>query len=432
MKISSHFKLKELKFSAKLKEILRLRKEMDQSQIDNQLFHMFDGSFKAAKDLQVGDQLMGVDSLPCTIQRLDIVDETCYSVKPVKGDPYVVGVSDTLSLSYTSMPFVLWDEGGQKYRVQWFDKAEIKERCTGFSIYKYGSKNAALENAEVYRDSLHIDKKFTLSLVKYLKLGTIKANIKGFKVALNFPDREFLIDPYFIGYWLGDGNQNDSLLTIGEQDNHMVDYFKAYFQNNFNLQFNQVGDSIHYRVTTGESGHTYDGKNVVLKYLRDKNLHMNKHIPLEFLHSSRESRLRLLAGLIDSDGSLDNGNCFDFIQKREQLFNEVVYLVRSLGFSSYKKKCKKTCTNAPGGPKTGDYFRCTISGKGLEEIPNLIPRKRANPREQVKDTLVTGITLENVGIFKNYHIYTDQKEYLLADFTVRHKHEIYFAPLKPK
>lgn len=101
-----------------------------------------------------------------------------------------------------------------------------------------------------------------------------------------------------------------------------------------------------------------------------------------------------------------------------------------MGFSCYKKKCKKACTNAPGGPKTGDYFRCTISGKGLEEIPNLIPRKRATPRQQIKDALVTGITLKDVGVFKNYHIYTDQKQYLLADFTVRHKHEIYFAPFK--
>ena len=406
---------------------------MDQSQIDNQLFHMFDGSFKAAKDLQVGDQLMGVDSLPCTIQRLDIVEETCYSVKPVKGDPYIIGSSDTLSLSYTADPSMYWSESKQAYVVEWFNKTEIKKNTKGFSVYKHGTKEKASDNAEEYKNSLVAEKKFTLSLVKYLKLSKqMRANIKGFKVALNFPDREFLIDPYFIGYWLGDGSHRDSALTIGEQDNHMVDYFRAYFQNNFNLQFNQVGSKITYRVTTGESGHTYDGKNVVLKYLRDKNLHMNKHIPLEFLHSSRESRLRLLAGLIDSDGHLDRNGCYDFIQKREQLFNEVVYLIRSLGFSCYKKKCKKTCTNSPGGPKTGDYFRCTISGKGLEEIPNLIPRKRSNPREQEKDTLVTGITLENIGIFKNYHIYTDQKEYLLVDFTVRHKHEIYFAPLKPK
>ena len=406
---------------------------MDQSQIDNQLFHMFDGSFKAAKDLQVGDELMGVDSLPCTIQKLDIVEEICYSVKPVKGDPYIIGESDTLSLSYTSLPFMNWLEARQYYTVDWFSKNELKEKTKCFSIHKYGNKETALENAEIFKNSLNVEKKFTLSIIKYLKLAIgLKANVKGFKVPLEFPDREFLIDPYFIGYWLGDGSHRDSLLTIGDQDNHMVDYFKAYFQNNFNLQFNKVGAGIHYRVTTGESGHTYDGKNVVLKYLRDKNLHMNKHIPLEFLHSSRESRLRLLAGLLDSDGHLDRNGCYDFIQKREGLFNEAVYLIRSLGFSCYKKKCKKTCTNSPGGPKTGDYFRCSISGKGLEEIPNLIPRKRSNPREQVKDTLVTGITLENIGIFKNYHIYTDHKEYLLADFTVRHRHEIYFAPLKPK
>ena len=244
---------------------------MDQSQIDNQLFHMFDVSFKTAKDLQLGDQLMSIDSTPCTIQRLDQVEETCYSVTPVKGDSYTIGASDALSLSFTSSPSILWDENRQKYNVIWFDRTEIKERSTGFSIHKYGNKENALENAEKYKDSLNIDRKFSLSVAKYLKLGKpMKADIKGFKISLDFPDREFPIDPYFIGYWLGDGSSGDSVLTIGDEDIHMVEYFKAYFQNNFNLQFNKQGEGIHYRVTTGESGHSHDGKNVILKYLREK------------------------------------------------------------------------------------------------------------------------------------------------------------------
>ena len=398
---------------------------MDQSKIDNQLFHMFDGSFKAAKDLQVGDQLMGVDSLPCTIQRLDVVEETCYSVTPVKGDSYIIGESDTLSLAYVGNPNICWETRGPRYILKWFDKNKTKIKTEGFSLKKYGTKENALKHAEESKSLLNNDKKFVIKVLNYLdRSKSFKTESKGYKVPLSFPDRDFLIDPYFIGYWLGDGSHRDSTLTIGNEDVHMVDYFKKYFKEKFNLEFNKIGDTIHYRVTTGEQGHSHDGKNVVLKYLRDKNLYMNKHIPVEFLHSSRESRLRMLAGLIDSDGHLDSNGCYDFIQKREQLFDQVLYLARSLGFSCYKVKCKKTCTNAPGGPKTGDYFRCSISGEGMEEIPCLIPRKKANPRKQIKDALVTGITLENVGVFKNYQIYTDKPEYLLADFTVRHSHEM--------
>ena len=396
---------------------------MEQSQIDNQMFHMFDGSFKAAKDLQVDDQLMGIDSTPCTITEIDIVEETCYSVTPIKGDSYVIGETDTLSLAYVGSPSIYWSKAKNSYLVTWFNKTETKKSSKRFSVPKYTTKEIALDNAEKYKNSVNTDKKFALSVADYLdRSQSFKTEAKGFKVPLSFPDREFEIDPYFIGYWLGDGSSDDSVLTIGNEDNHMVEYFEEYFEDNFDLQFNRVGKGIHYRVTTGERGHVYDGKNVILKYLRDKKLYKNKHIPLEFLHSSRESRLRLLAGLLDSDGSLDN-NTYDFIQKRERLLDDVIYLARSLGFSCYKVSCEKTCTNAPGGPKTGTYFRCTISGKGIEEIPCMIPRKKAHPRQQIKDVLVTGIKLEDIGVFENYHIYTDKPEYLLADFTVRHSHE---------
>ena len=398
---------------------------MDQSQIDNQLFHMFDGSFKAAKDLQVGDELMGVDSLPCTIEEIDTAEEISYLVKPVKGDSYIVGESDTLSLSFSSANSISsWDTKRNSCAVTYFDRYELKATSVTFSVKSHGNKEKALEAAESYRSLLDPNKTFPIRVLDYMdSTKTFKHCAKGFKVSLNFPERHFPIDPYFIGYWLGDGSSGDCALTIGDEDYHMVEYFEEYFEDNFDLEFNKVGSGITYRVTTGEHGHSCDGKNVVLRYLRDKNLYKNKHIPIEFLHSSRESRLRLLAGLLDSDGSLNYNTCYDFVQKREKLLDDVLYLARSLGFACYKQKCRKTCTNSLT-KATGDYFRCGISGKGMEEIPCMIPRKKVGPREQIKDVLVTGIELEDIGVFDNYHIYTDKPEYLLADFTVRHSHEI--------
>ena len=66
----------------------------------------------------------------------------------------------------------------------------------------------------------------------------------------------------------------------------------------------------------------------------------NKHIPNIYKCNSRDIRLQVLAGLIDSDGSTVRGGC-DIIQKNEILLDDIIYLARSLGFACYKKKCKK-------------------------------------------------------------------------------------------
>lgn len=138
--------------------------------------------------------------------------------------------------------------------------------------------------------------------------------------------------------------------------------------------------------------------------------------------TSRHKRLQLLAGLLDSDGSLQNG-CYDFIQKRENLLDETIFLARSLGFSAYKSAEYKTCTNGANGPVTGLYYRCSISGEGIEEIPCKIPRKQAKPREQVKDVLVTGMKLEKIeNPITTYRIITDKDKFLMSDFTVRHSY----------
>ena len=296
---------------------------------------------------------------------------------------------------------------------------EKRYRCRQFHTEKFGGKENSLQTAENFKNSLDPSREFTINITKYLKAKrSDMKDSKGFKVSLNFPGNEFKFDPYFIGYWLGDGSKSGPILTIGDEDKHMVEYFAKYFKDNFDMDCTKNG--ISYRFKNKKiAGQRVT--NVLKDYLREKKILDNKHIPIEFLHSSRESRLRLLAGLLDSDGHL-HGNTYDFIQKLEGLFDDVVYLSRSLGFSCYKVPCEKTCTNAKDGPKTGNYFRCQISGKGLEEIPCMIPRKKAHPREQIKDVLVTGITLKSIGVFKNYRINTDKPKFLLADFTVRHRY----------
>lgn len=51
-----------------------------------------------------------------------------------------------------------------------------------------------------------------------------------------------------------------------------------------------------------------------MSFLRNNNLLNNKHIPYEYKCNSRDVQLKLLAGLIDSDG-YNKTNCYEIIQK---------------------------------------------------------------------------------------------------------------------
>jgi len=152
--------------------------------------------------------------------------------------------------------------------------------------------------------------------------------------------------------------------------------------------------------------------------LRDLNLIQNKHIPEIYKCNSRDIQLQVLAGIIDSDGSLiDGGAGWEITQKNEKLFDDLLYLCRSLGFAC----CEKTCTNAPGGPKKGIYFRCSISGEGVEQVPCKVRRKKAEPRTQKKSVLLTGIKIEQIGIDDYFGFEIDgNRRFLLGDFTVTH------------
>lgn len=385
--------------------------------VERTTYLMYDGTFKSPKDLNIGDFLMSDDGSPCEILNIIKTKEKNYLVQPIKGDSYLIGESSILSLSYSMGANIRWREEKKDYQVRWFDKNKKVPVSKSFSVKNYETKEEAYSIAEDFRTKIVVDNKFDISLKDYLKYGKDIKKLKAYKTELNFSHTDFEIDPYIIGFWLGDGSAACSSITT--IDPEIIEFFTDYFED-FGLSLKLY--DITYNISSGKRGKNYPGKNRFLEYLKEKNLLNNKHIPLEFLLTSRENRLRLLAGLLDSDGSLQN-NCYDFIQKREKLFDQFIFLCRSLGFSCYKKECIKVCTNSSKGRVAGTYFRCAVSGEGLEEIPVLLERKTAHERKQIKRVYVTGITLKDVEIQPNYRIITDKPRFLLSDLTVVHKYE---------
>lgn len=355
---------------------------------------MYNGEIKNVEDINIGDQLMGDDSTPRNVLSLARGKDEMYEIQPIKGEPWGCNKSHILSL-----------------------------KCS--TNWSHSMTKGSIHDIELNR-FLNLPKSFH-------GRGT---PLRLYKVPIIFPPKEVDLDPYMLGYWLGDGMSSKPGITSINPE--VLDYFRKYIDT-YGLILKQTKtDKISYTIvqnTCDSLKHQWSsdyGSNYFLYCLKNYDLINNKHIPLDYKCNSRDVQLKVLAGLIDSDGHLD-GNCYEVVQKNEKLADDIIYLCRSLGFAAYKQKVQKTCTNSTSewairehpedkfGQVTGTYYRCDIFGNGLEQIPVLLNYKKASPRKQIKDPLVTGFSVKSVGVGDYYGFEIDgNHRYLLGDFTVTH------------
>lgn len=369
---------------------------------------MYDGTIKLVQDIQVGDLLMGDDSTARTVLSLARGVDEMYDVIPVKGEKYTVNQEHILVLKNTKkVPYIQERKTKEStvYDVQWWENNKIK-RAVCYS--KDETRKMCEQVTDKHQDVINISVKDYIQQTK-----NFKHHYKGFRVSINFDEKDVPLDPYMLGYWLGDGASRSS--TISSQDSTVLKYFASNLSKYKCYLQLAAHDTYDYRITGTESR-----KNYFTQTLRDLDVLNNKHIPFIFKCNSRDVRLHLLAGILDADGSLvGDGVCYDVTQKSERLIDDVIYLCRSLGFACYKSKQQKGCWYK-GVYKEGVYYRITISGD-TSTIPTKVPRKQARKREQIKDHLVTGITVNHVGTGQYYGFTLDgNRRFVLGDFTVTH------------
>ena len=387
---------------------------------------MFNGSIKMVQDIIPGELLMGDDSTPREVLTLGNGRDTMYKVTNVKGENYTVNSEHILCLKYSKNKHISNDKKNKRFRVKWFNAKQIKINQKDYYYNK--DQNIVLEEAKKFMNNIKEEKICEIPIKKYLDLSkTLQKNLKGYSVPVEFTEKELDFDPYIMGLWLGDGPQSGP--GISNQDSAILKYlsvtlpkYKCYLQHSAKYD---------YRIN-GEKRKSWDtpGNNNMLNVLRKHNMIKNKHIPHIYKCNSRQNRLKLLAGIIDSDGSLlHDKSGYNICQSLEhnQIIDDTIYLARSLGFSCYKGE-KKTSWTYQGVKKYGKAWSINISGEGIEEIPVLCPRKKANPRKQIKDVLVSGITVEKLKEDNYYGFMIDGNErFILGNFIVTHNTKICMA-----
>lgn len=208
---------------------------------------------------------------------------------------------------------------------------------------------------------------------------------KGHKVALpgnpsiDRPTASLPIDPWLLGYWLGNGTSDKPQLTIGgwkgESDADFVE-----------SKVESAGHSISsFNIRRAGTKAIYlSGLRGGLKAL---NVWKNKHIPDVYLQASADQRRELLRGLMDSDGCASGGTAL-FVSSSERLAKDVHLLARSLG----------ELANVWEQPATGFGIETTVwRVKFTPSVnPFSIPRKAREIRIRERSTFNAVASVEPV------------------------------------
>ena len=345
---------------------------------------MSNGRIKNIEDIKVGDTVMGPDGTSRKVLELHHGKDHMYKITPSSGSNVQI-VNSRHEIYYG-------------YKNHHTGEVEFRTSTPEELMSKFESTPSCRDKYFLYRSN----------------------NVKFSSTGLQF-------DPYMLGLWLGDGNSSKPSITT--LDPEIMDYIEEFaLEHNMKTRYEHVPGERAVNINlviTDQSERGYHNKrvNYLLQNLKRLGVYNNKHIPEEYIYTSEENRLKLLAGLIDTDGWYDaKKKRFGFAQVgyRKQIVDAFAFIARSLGMKvSVRKKLakpSKLCKNV-----TKEQYVVSILS-GCERIPTRISRKKAvGDKVWQKDINRTMFNVEYYGIGEYYGFSTDRDHlFLLDDFTIVH------------
>lgn len=413
---------------------------------------MYDGSVKLVENIKQNDKLMGDNNTPRTVLGTTSGEDVMYRIIQGKGDDYDVNSEHIISLRL-SIPFVeKWLEKEGRYKLLWFEdhkgkqksftvrkikkplkkKKIIKNKNSSVLYNSKGDAHIALKNFKQNLITNNISNKegdiCDISVKEYIKKPVDwRHAYKGFKCEriTCWPKQEVDLDPYMLGYWLGDGDKKGAHITTA--DSEIVEEFQEKIKI-YDLKLKEGNNTEKYKgeyqyfITTGDCineennkwSNNCNSENYFFQQLKKYHLIENKHVPNNYKINDVGTRLQLLGGFLDGGGYLgETSNIFEFSQKSKKLFDDMIFVARSLGLIGSVGKSKII--------DGVEYHRANIYGEGIEDIPTKIARKESEEYHHNKDPLVYEIQVRELDKGKYYGFELDGNgRFLLGDFTVTH------------
>lgn len=342
---------------------------------------MADGSIRKIEDINLGEYVMGPDGTPRRVLERHTGVDNMYRIKAGSG----------------------------------CDDQIVNSKHSIYYKQKYHFKNSLLSKLQTPVDIIKEDsEKSYCKQLRYLERAD-EINLDRHK--------ELLIDPYFLGLWLGDGTKNKAVIT--NEDPEVIKYVCDFANDNgmtctlCNTHSNALSLTL--------KNKSYNHKNYVLDALAYYGIRNNKDIPDDFIYTSIENRLKLLAGLIDTDGNFnkrDRVYTFSQCESRKHIVDKFVFIARSLGFKVSVCTYKTACEKHIGQNKKKSVCENTVCARiidGKYDIPCLIERKKHHWQKKRTDRRLSHFTVEYDGIDKYCGITIDGDHlFLLKDFTIVH------------
>ena len=231
---------------------------------------------------------------------------------------------------------------------------------------------------------------------------------------IEMPYKETKVDPYTFGLLLGDGcfvHRCCYYTQLGED----VNIEKQYIPYNL-IKWNS---KYAYRIDIPKWSSILKEYGLYWKKSEDK------FIPDEYKYNSREVRLNLLKGLMDSDGTLDKSNRYVISLSSKKLIEDIAFICRSLGYNcSYT--IKKT------GYKANSVYKECLPSYSLtiftRDIISNLPRKQKRVKKITNEYTINKeirtkiIDIKYIGKQQAKCVTVDSKDncYLIGDFVATH------------
>jgi len=369
---------------------------------------MYDGSVKMVQDITQGEKLMGDDSTPRNVLSICRGQEKMYKIEQSYGNNYTVNQSHILSLKLITDSRITDLIYKESYCVSWFSKERVN-----YKYYNYANKNKQEVHNVVQQFCRFLPKIGTvidIELLEYLKRPrSWKMAYKGYKTMVDFSRVEVDLDPYVLGIWLSSGMVNTPCIV--QENNAIIEYLKDHFEDLVVITEKDNDKNVHIFINPEQNVNT----NRFVQPLKKYGIFSKKFIPDVYKVNSINTRLLLLAGIIDGEGVLINSDVIEVINQDKKYIEDIDYIARSVGIvsiiSEFTRKFEKEV-----------YYKVSLTGN-IDIIPLLVESKKPciinDPRSL---TYEINVVEEEVGTYYGFEI-DGNRRFLLGDFTVTHNTE---------
>jgi DNA gyrase/topoisomerase IV subunit B len=323
---------------------------------------LWNGSIEKAKNIKVNDMLIGDDGECRIVSKLTQGVDEMYEVTNGNMDSYVVNSHHILTVSFSGHKSIYWKKSSNCWSMSFFDDASKSVKHKNVRTDRSSvSKDDAYKEMVEFSKTIDDNNVFDINVQQYLALpSSAKKHIKGVinSSVVQWDEKDVPIDPYILGAWLGHANQS----CIREECNDMSD-----------------------------------------------------HVPIDYIVNSEDVRLKILAGFIDTDGTLKqqkNSYRYEISQAvvRRHILESFRVIAGSLGFRAKIYNTSNT------------ILTLAITGNTIHKIPVKVERKKIHTIHHLRNCVYShNITVKSIGQgpFCGWNIDKNER-FLLGDFTITH------------